>query len=330
MKTTASLSRDAVLPRTAQRLLGAKAAGGTQVCILQGSGERVFDRIRGAYAAGRTEYGELGFSEEVHGAHVYSICARHVRPAAPLLEWLRFVDALHGPDLYLAFGCSAGSAAAWSAFARQFRDYLVRLAERNTSGEEAAQDLAEAVILGIFLPDRRGRSRIASYDGRSSLATWLRALVCHRAINERRRNDRVKSVADLLHATPGDADERVYLELLRRRYAAPFCEALRQACSGLSCEDRTLLILRYDGALRIHEIAHRLALHPSNVSRRIARVCRNLRSLVEATLERQFHLSPMAVEECLRELAENPPESILALLKRAEPASAEPADGEQT
>ena len=68
-------------------------------------------------------------------------------------------------------------------------------------------------------PDRSGHSRIASYDGRSSLATWLHVIVTHRVANERVRKwntvERPGDMPDVAdHAALGDLEA----ELRAHRY----------------------------------------------------------------------------------------------------------------
>jgi hypothetical protein len=90
---------------------------------------------------------------------------------------LRFVDSLHVVDLYLACGCLLRTPAAWNRFTARFRDYITRLAAGVTASQDSSLELTDSIIIDLFLPDRSGRSRIGSYGGRSSLATWLRVLV---------------------------------------------------------------------------------------------------------------------------------------------------------
>src|SRR5207244_5323758 len=74
-------------------------------------------------------------------------------------------------------------------FMKLYQKFLKDIAFPVSPSTGAAHELADSVMVEMFLPDRSGHSRIASYHGRSSLATWLRVIVCHRAINERERKD---------------------------------------------------------------------------------------------------------------------------------------------
>jgi hypothetical protein len=49
---------------------------------------------------------------------------------------------------------------------------------------DAARELAANILSDLFMPDRSGHSRIASFDGQQSMATWLRVIINRRAINQ--------------------------------------------------------------------------------------------------------------------------------------------------
>jgi len=66
-----------------------------------------------------------------------------------------------------------------------------------------AHDLADNILADLFLPDRSGNSRIVSYDGRSSLSTWLRVVISNRAINAQRSSGSTQSV-ELLSDIPDE------------------------------------------------------------------------------------------------------------------------------
>ena len=101
-------------------------------------------------------------------------------------------------DLALACACAEGSDAAWDHFVREYRPVLYRSADAiDPSG--GARELADSIYADLFgLKERDGerRSLFRYFHGRSSLATWLRAVLAQRQV------DRVRATRRL---TPLDA-----------------------------------------------------------------------------------------------------------------------------
>lgn len=272
--------------------------------------------FRQAFADGFERYGDLGFDAESLAEHLCSICAKYAGgEVQPQME--KFAQLLHTSDLYLCLGCARQNARAWQCFANEFHAYVGRLAAATTQSDEEATELADSVVVDLYLPDRSGRSRIGSFDGRSSLATWLRVLVSHRAVNQRKRSRYQYHGIDRLPETVDEsALPRLDAGLREHRYGEALHEALRRACASLTDRERLVLRLRFGEVQKVQEIAARLRVHPSNVTRQIDRVCERLRAAVIQTLGERYHLSGSQIEECLPDIVENPRYSILTLLEQ--------------
>ena len=102
----------------------------------------------------------------------------------------RYLDALHLEDLALACACAQGSEPAWEHFIREHRPVLYRAADAiDPSG--GSRDLADSLygeLFGLDVRDGERRSHFRYFHGRSSLATWLRAVLSQRHV------DRIRSV----------------------------------------------------------------------------------------------------------------------------------------
>ena len=102
----------------------------------------------------------------------------------------RYLDALHLEDLALACACAQGSEPAWEHFIREHRPVLYRAVDAiDSSG--ASRDLADSLygeLFGLDVRDGERRSHFRYFHGRSSLATWLRAVLSQRHV------DRIRSV----------------------------------------------------------------------------------------------------------------------------------------
>jgi RNA polymerase sigma-70 factor len=277
---------------------------------------RLDELLRQAYADAYSYHGDLGLEADQFAAYLIAIVEKDFRPAVPRSAALSFIDSLHTCDLYLAAACAQHNAAAWSSFMRLYQKYLNDIALSVSPNCDAASELAGSVLVDMFLPDRSGQSRIASYHGRSSLATWLRVIVCHRAINERELKynslERIESIPEVAET----AEVRNIEAVLRAvRYEEMIRDSLRGGCKCLSDRERLLLLLRYDEELQVSQIARLLGVCPSTVTRQLERVQGKLRENVVSTLATKYKLQQAAIQECVTDLLDNPAHSILALIK---------------
>src|SRR5262245_41198201 len=87
-------------------------------------------------------------------------------------------------ELALACACAAGNEAAWDHFVVTYRPILYRAADAlDSSG--GARELADSLYADLYgWPDQKGerRSLFRYFHGRSTLATWLRAVLAQRQV----------------------------------------------------------------------------------------------------------------------------------------------------
>src|SRR5258705_399375 len=126
--------------------------------------------------------------------------------AAQLTQYL---SALHLQDLALACACAEGHANAWDYFVSAFRPYLRSAAAailRCPPDSPAARELADSLFADLYgLSDAPNRSLFRYFHGRSSLKTWLRAVLAQRhvdSIRARRPNNPSPKAAPAPRATP--------------------------------------------------------------------------------------------------------------------------------
>src|SRR5471032_115985 len=160
--------------------------------------------------------------------------------------WENFssVHARHEDDLELARQCAAGSDAAWERFVRDYRPVLYRAADALEPGG-GARDLADALYADLYgLKERAGerQSLFRYFQGRSSLATWLRAVLAQRYVDRVRERRRLEPLPDEDHEvqgrgappdSPADPDGPRLLARLRH--------ALERAVARLDSRDRLRL-----------------------------------------------------------------------------------------
>ena len=205
-----------------------------------------------------------------------------------------YLSSLHLEDLALATACLENCEAAWEHFVGAYRGYLRSAAAavlRCSSDSAAACELADSLFAELYgLTDgaRRERSLFRYFHGRSSLKTWLRAVLAQRHIDAIRAGRRFESLEDdesNSHAPQNPA--RVSVQAAdphRERYVTLFVRALQTALAALDPRDEQRLRLYYAKEQTLAEIGKELGEHESSVSRNLDRVRLALRRTVEETL----------------------------------------------
>ena len=269
-----------------------------------------------AYYDAKIDHGDIGLDLGKFVSRISEIVDRRVGVSPPTELVAEVVRSLHTADLYLTIGCAEPTEPAWRRFETCFGGFLYRVAYFACGHSEGAREIAAAVVADLYLPDRTGRSRIASFDGTYSLATWLRAVVTNKVIDERRSPRNTNEPLDCLHNI-WDARESQKLDAALRasRYSDMVDKALTYACCGLTESESLLLLLCYDQGLRASEIARLNQVHPSTITRRLQQTQAKLRCRVTSTLADTYGLSADSINECFTEVLENPRYSIISILK---------------
>jgi RNA polymerase sigma-70 factor (ECF subfamily) len=213
----------------------------------------------------------------------------------------RFVNALHLEDLALACACAAGSDAAWDHFVREFRPVLYRAADAiDPAG--SARELADGLYADLFgLRERDGErvSLFRYYHGRSSLGTWLRAVLAQRHVDRARATRRF----DPLPESDGAVDIPAALSTApvlespeHRRFVDAVRPVLAAAVSALPARDRLRLRLYYVQQVTLAAIGRLLGEHEGTVSRHLTRTRAAIRQDVDNRL-RAVGFTPAQIAE---------------------------------
>lgn len=258
-----------------------------------------------------------------------------------------YLAALHLEDLALACACAEGCEAAWEHFFSGYRPYLRAAAAailRCNAGSPEACELADSLFSDLYgLAETKApeRSLFRYFHGRSSLKTWLRAVLAQRHIDSVRASRRFEELGD--ENAPGGQPRGAPSPPVqptdphRQRYLALFSRALQAALEGLEPPEQERLRLYYSEEKTLAEIGRLLGEHESSVSRHLDRVRRNLRTQVEEILRRGFvtangsaaqpGLSDAEITLCFEYCAEDTPIDLEELLPR--PKSQGPLSGKQ-
>jgi len=249
--------------------------------------------LRRLFEESRAAHFELSF-KTFESALAKSAAKRFAESSPTATECQDYLAALHVGDLALACACAEGSDRAWEQFVSQYRAYLRGAAAAILSrpaGDPAAIDLADTLLTDLYgIASGRGglRSLFRYFHGRSSLKTWLRAVLAQRHVDTLRAGKRFDSLdaAPEDGRPPGREPARVDppADPRREMYLRRFREALTAGLAALEARDRTRLELYYAENRTLAEIGREIGEHESSVSRNLERVRKELRATVEAVL----------------------------------------------
>lgn len=228
-----------------------------------------------------------------------------------------YLGTLHIEDLSLASACLEGSECAWEYFVSQYRGYLRAAAgilmKRSRAGTDA-QELADSLFAELFglVDGKRGeRSLFRYFHGRSSLKTWLRAILAQRYVDRLRQSRRWEPLEQDEEGKPGYSPRQGKGQSApdphRHRYLTRFVAALHQALALLAPADGERVELYYAREKTLAEIGRALGEHESSVSRNLERIRRQLRLSIEENLRRPPALSEAEIALCFEYAAEDSP-----------------------
>jgi RNA polymerase sigma factor (sigma-70 family) len=243
----------------------------------------------------QSKAGRWGLSRERFAASLERSAEKRLATGHLAPEKLdEYLSALHLEDLALAAACMENCEPAWEHFVSAYRPYLRAAAAavlRCSSASPEACELADSLFAELYgLADgaRRERSLFRYFHGRSSLKTWLRAVLAQRHIDAIRAGRRFESIEDddakpSANKIPKAASVQPS-DPYRERYVSLFIRALQAALSALDPRDEQRLRLYYAKEQTLAEIGRQLAEHESSVSRNLDRIRLALRHAVEETL----------------------------------------------
>ena len=210
----------------------------------------------------------------------------------------------YSADLELARLCAEGDEPAWERFVREYRPLLYRAADAldRTQGARELADSLYADLYGIAKSGGERHSLFRYYQGRSSLATWLRAVLAQRYVDRVRAQKKSEPLpsdaAAPLHRDEADPDHPRYVALVR--------DGLRRGVARMMARDRLRLACYYVQGLTLAETGRVLSESEATVSRQLARSRRELRRDVEMTLREDAGLSDDQIVVCLSSVADDP------------------------
>jgi RNA polymerase sigma-70 factor (ECF subfamily) len=237
---------------------------------------------------------QWGLSAARFGDELARCAAARFRGAQPpSVEALHaYVCSLRLEDLGLACACADGMPEAWEHFFGVYRGYLRACAgamlKRSASAPEA-QELADSLFADLYglSAEKRG-SLLRYFHGRSSLKTWLRAVLAQRHVDRIRARRKFEELGDEDRADGAKlgvaAGTLQIADPHRARYLLKFTNALETALANLDARDVELLRMYYAEQKKLAEIGRGLGEHESSVSRHLEKVRQDVRRAVEGIL----------------------------------------------
>jgi RNA polymerase sigma-70 factor (ECF subfamily) len=214
-----------------------------------------------------------------------------------------YLDALHAEDLALALACKGGNSRAWEHFISSLRPPLYAAARAIAGDEMRGRELADSIwadLYGLEVRDGTRRSLLEYFHGRSSILTWMRAILAQRHIDYVRTQQRTQPLDDDVEDRRIDPnsnhDQAAGPE--RARYVQMLSIALDLALKTLAPQDRMRMAYYYRHELSLKEIGRLMGEHESSVSRKLARTRDQLKSEIERRLRDIDLLSQDQIRLC--------------------------------
>ena len=219
----------------------------------------------------------------------------------------RYLGSLHLADLALARACALGREAAWDHFVLEHRPVLYRAADAidRTGGARELADSLYADLYGIADSGSDRRSLFRYFHGRSSLATWLRAVLAQRHVDALRSQRRVEPLPADNHTMPAGKGVAPP-DPARPPLVAAIIGALRAAIGRLPLKDRLRLRSYYTVELTLAEIGRLTGEHEATVSRHLSRTRRTLKDAIVHQLREQAQLTDSQIARALELALEDP------------------------
>jgi RNA polymerase sigma-70 factor, ECF subfamily len=197
---------------------------------------------------------------------------------------------IHHEDLFLTIACSRGDRIAWEYFVDDYFPVLRQYAAQACGNAGESEDLAQEMTAKLL----NEQHRLAGFNGRGSLAGWLRVAVSHAAIDRHRRRRREVSFEELQESGANrvlaDPATNCGEEDLDSRWGPVISRVVSEIISALLARDRLILGLHYLRGIPLKTIGLQFGIHEATVSRWLDRLRRDIRKQVERELQKKHGL----------------------------------------
>nr|HEX4318247.1 sigma-70 family RNA polymerase sigma factor [Kofleriaceae bacterium] len=210
-------------------------------------------------------------------------------------------DDAHAADLELALGCARGDASAIAAFDRAYVRVIERAVE--AAGATPTQVVELVQIVRVRLLVRKAgaaQPAIASYSGKSSLATWLKVIATREAARLLERDRREPHADEEQLERELGAGDTPELAHLKQKYRDEFRVAFAEAVAALPHRDRLVLRQSVLDGLGIDALAAQHGVHRATAARWLAAARDAVVTGTRAAFGARLRVAPDELESVLR------------------------------
>ena len=227
-----------------------------------------------------------------------------------------FLSSLHASDLYLAYACAVGSAAAIAAFERSILSQVPSFLARMSASPQFAEEIQQLLREKLLVASAGAPPKISEYAGTGALRSWVRVVAIRTAVSLRRnRDEQPKESLDVGIAKSLPVGQDAELDYIRTRYQSEFKDALRAAFASLPKEQRHVLRMHFAGELTGDAIAAVLQVNRRTVGRWLASAKTAMFHETRRILQSRLRLSPGELDSLVRMIRTSFDLSLSSLLR---------------
>jgi RNA polymerase sigma-70 factor (ECF subfamily) len=209
-------------------------------------------------------------------------------------------DDVRVDDLYLAIACAARVKQAMIAFDQHYLAGLASALMRQGQDRAAAADVVQAVRVRFLVGDADRGPKVAEYNGRGSLAAWLRVAARRTAVSAFRKHRRETAIDDVAMVARSCHPD---IALLGMQLGSELEAAFRSSFAALAPRERNLLRYRVLDGLEIDRIGALHGVHRVTAARWIAHARKALIEGVRCRLQDRLGIDRKELDSTLRQLA---------------------------
>jgi len=209
-------------------------------------------------------------------------------------------DDVRADELYLAIACVARVKQAIIAFDKHYLAGLTSALIRQGRDPAAAADVVQVVRVRFLVGDADHAPKVAEYNGRGSLAAWLRVAASRAAVTAFRKHRRETAIDDLAIASRSCNPN---ITVLGTQLGNEFEAAFRSSFAALPPRERNLLRYQVIDRLGIDRIAALHSVHRATAARWIAHARKALIEGVRCQLQDRLGVDRQELDSTLRQLA---------------------------
>ncbi len=200
-------------------------------------------------------------------------------------------------DLYLASACAREDRRAIELFEAQYLEGLESVLKRVTANPDEIAEVKQVLVARLLVAQAGDAPRIASYNGRGPLRSWLRAAAVREAI-ALHRHQRRHTVFEPDELLPATLD--VELDHFRELYTLEFKTALQEAFSELTARERNVLRQTTLDGLSVGQVAKLHGVHRGSASRWLSEIRSTLAAQTKKKLGKTLQVSADELSSIMR------------------------------